>query len=705
MKLTIGARLFISAISFIIPIIVLGYFVADGIQTNIRFAENEKRGNLISIPLVNLLQDVSKHRIITTQHAVGQPVSKNDLDSLELSIDKNITLLNNIAPSIANDLQLSNAQLISQKKENLIIGNIKDRWDALSTSSEQEWNASKGDLSPALKSQYSEFIGVLRGIISHVADKSNLILDPDLDSYYLMEASIVFAPDIIDWVSAKQVLLNTQLSSADATSEEVQDSLAVTKYYLNEYFGKRIEGDMETVFAEDANFYGELASLNSIKTPFETYKISRNKLLEALASVQPDQVTDLAALNKAFSIYTDDSYALWSLMQKSLDGLLDARIQDMKSYMLKLAFIGLLAALFSTFVYTLVQRSVTVPIRKLENAMKTLASGNLDTFVPYLDKRDEIGDMARALDSFKGTSIRAEEMQSEQIHEAQTKLKRNSRVEELIRLFEAKSSRALSMVSNAASGMFKSAESMVNSAENTTNKTIGAAAEMEQTSHNVKAVAAAAEELSAAINEISSQVHKSAEVSSQAVLKTQKADGTAKVLSESAKKIGDVIKIISDIASQINLLALNATIESARAGEAGKGFAVVASEVKSLAAETTKATEEITAQISGMQNVSKDVLVALDEIRETINQMNGISTMIASAVEEQGAATQEIARNIQTASDGVTKVSHIIEDLQSYSKETDTSAKQVNDAAKLLSQQSESLKNEVEGFLGGIKAA
>lgn len=704
MKLTIGKRLLLSSLIFIIPVVVLGYFVISGIQGNVSFAENEKRGNDVYLPLNQALNNISRHRVLLTQHSLNIPSDKNEAESLVAAIDKNIKDYESIANANAEPLKLTDAQLESQKKDSLKIGLLGKKWSDLKVLISVEWKASAAP-SEKLLEQYNGFISTLRGTIAHIADKSNLILDPDLDSYYLMEATIVFSPDIIDWIHAKQALLNTQLTSGQATEVQIRDTLSVLSYYLNEYFSKRIEGDIDTVFSEDANFYGSLASLEEIKASFESYKASRENLLSVLKSINPGQPVNLANINDSFDKYLQSTFGLWTVSQKNLNGLLDARMDDMGMHMKELLAIGALFAVIAAIIFTQVLKSVTAPLRDLEHSMKTLASGNLETQIPHLNKEDEIGDMSRALSSFKDTAIKAEQLRSEQQQENDKKLKRNTRVEDLIKQFESKSSSALSMVSSAASSLFKSSKDLLSAATNSSGNSVTAASEMEQSSHNVKAVAAAAEELSAAINEISGQVHKSAEISHAAVDKTNHADVIANELSESARKIGDVIKIISDIASQINLLALNATIESARAGEAGKGFAVVASEVKNLAAETTKATEEISQQISGMQKVSGTVVEALQNIRETISQMRGISVMIASAVEEQGAATQEIARNIQNASDSVQRVSDIIDKLQADSKNTNSSAELVSDSAQLFTDQANGLKNEVEGFLNGIKAA
>ncbi|MBI3706983.1 MAG: methyl-accepting chemotaxis protein, partial [Proteobacteria bacterium] len=227
----------------------------------------------------------------------------------------------------------------------------------------------------------------------------------------------------------------------------------------------------------------------------------------------------------------------------------------------------------------------------------------------------------------------------------------------------------------------------------------------EDASSNVQTVAAASEELSASIAEISRQVSHAAGIAVRAVEETKRTDSTVQGLAETAGKIGDVVKLINDIAGQTNLLALNATIEAARAGEAGKGFAVVASEVKSLANQTAKATEDISAQISAVQSVTKDAVDAIKRIGGTIGEVSTIATSIASAVEEQGAATQEITRSTQRAAGRTKDVSESIAGVTKGADATGAAAQGVKSAAETLGQQTERLGSQVNDFLGKIRAA
>jgi methyl-accepting chemotaxis protein len=350
-------------------------------------------------------------------------------------------------------------------------------------------------------------------------------------------------------------------------------------------------------------------------------------------------------------------------------------------------------------------RNVTARIGRLTAAMSRLAQRDLSVAIAGVEDRDEMGHMARSVLVFKDSMIKADELTAEQQAEQQRKEARQKTVEGHIASFDQSVREALATLTTAATEMRDTAASMAATAEQTQRQMGTVAAASEQTSSNVQAVAASSEEMSISISEIGRQVEQASRIARQAVDDTQRTNATVTAMADAAEKIGEVVKLIQSIAGQTNLLALNATIEAARAGEAGKGFAVVANEVKSLATQTAKATEDIAAQISAIQSVTGEAVSAIRSIGGTIAQISEISTSIASAIEEQGAATQEIARSTQQAARGTEQVSSNIAGVSRAAGETGAAAGRVLGSAEQLGQQCESLRTGVDGFLSKILAA
>jgi len=367
---------------------------------------------------------------------------------------------------------------------------------------------------------------------------------------------------------------------------------------------------------------------------------------------------------------------------------------------------GLLCFLGAGLIAWFVGTAVAKPIRGMTGAMKSLADGDLKAEIPARDRADEIGQMASAVQVFKDNAIEMERVKAAQEEsERQALIEKKRMMNELASSFEAKVGALVNSLSAAATEMESTAGSMTNLADQSNNKAMTVASAAEQTSANVQTVATATEELSASIQEISKQVANSARIANQAVEDARSTDGVVQDLAVGAQKIGEIIQLINDIAGQTNLLALNATIEAARAGDAGKGFAVVASEVKSLATQTAKATEEISAQITQIQNSTGQAVTAINGIGTTIQEMSEIAAAIASAVEEQGAATLEISRNVQQAAQGTEEVTRSISDVRQAATDTGVASGQVLTAAGELSRNSNDLSREVDSFLEGVKAA
>ncbi len=347
---------------------------------------------------------------------------------------------------------------------------------------------------------------------------------------------------------------------------------------------------------------------------------------------------------------------------------------------------------------------VVRPLAQMISAMSKIAAGHLDTVVPARDQTDELGQLAAALESFKNAAYRARELEAEKRDaEHAAIVERQRLMAELADAFERTVGSVVTAVASSSTEMQHSAASLSTTADQSQHQANAAAAASEQASSNVQTVAAAAEQLASSVQEIGRQVAQSARVSNAAVQDATRSSEAVGRLAETASQIGQVVRLISEIASQTNLLALNATIEAARAGEAGKGFAVVASEVKSLASQTAKATDEIAAQVAAIQDATTDAISSIEGISRTISEISEIATVIASAVEEQGAATQEISRNVQQAAVGTQEVSKNISVVSVAAGETGSAATEVLGAAGELSRQGEILRREVDSFVRSIR--
>ncbi|MGY8680281.1 methyl-accepting chemotaxis protein [Bradyrhizobium sp. UFLA05-153] len=354
----------------------------------------------------------------------------------------------------------------------------------------------------------------------------------------------------------------------------------------------------------------------------------------------------------------------------------------------------------------LLGRSISSALSAMVSAMTRLARGELSITVPGLGRKDEIGEMAGAVEVFRNNMAEAERLRTEQLEaEARQRETRKADMQRLADGFEGAVGEIIETVSSAATELEASSNTLTRAAERSNGLATAVAAASEEASANVQSVSSASEEMTSSITEISRQVQESARVADAAVEQAQRTNARVAELTKAASRIGDVVELINTIAGQTNLLALNATIEAARAGEAGKGFAVVATEVKALAEQTAKATGEISQHIGAIQTATDDSVGAIREIGDTIARMFGIAATIAAAVEEQGAATQEISRNIQHAAHGTSEVSANISDVQRGAGETGAASAQVHASAQSLSLESNRLKSEVARFLDSVRAA
>jgi methyl-accepting chemotaxis protein len=366
-------------------------------------------------------------------------------------------------------------------------------------------------------------------------------------------------------------------------------------------------------------------------------------------------------------------------------------------------FLAIMATL--TGVLIALSRRIVTPVLEMTNVIDRIAAHDYQIEVVGRDRTDEIGRMAKAIDALREGAIEAAQSHAERDQEHRATAARALHLESLLHGFEATVGSLTHRFTAASAALEGTARSMTSAAETTGAQASTVSRAAEDASNSVQAVASATEELTASIEEISGQVAQSATMAAKAASDAQHTDGTVRALAEGAQRIGDVVGLISSIAGQTNLLALNATIEAARAGDAGKGFAVVASEVKSLATQTSRATEDISGQIGRIQSATMQAVTAIQGISATISEVSTIATRIAAAVEQQGAATAEIARNVSQTSQAVQSVTHTIGDVSQAAATTGSAATHVLSAAEDLSKQADELSRSMNGFVAEVRAA
>ncbi|CAH2602103.1 HAMP domain-containing protein [Rhodovastum atsumiense] len=448
--------------------------------------------------------------------------------------------------------------------------------------------------------------------------------------------------------------------------------------------------DVQALNAQVARYVDELRLLRNIG--------GRNEMLET-----PGGQKDIEAANAIGRTITELSDPLSERYHKAAEQAEIQAADTLDSAMTIALVIGVAAVVIGIALAIFVARGITRPITGLTAAMKALAGKDLTTRIPATGQRDEVGEMARAVQVFKESMIRTAELVAAQEAERGTKERRQAAIDRHTQEFGTAISGVMAALAGSGENMRKAAVKMTEASRSVNEEACSTAEGARQTAQQLTSVAAAIEELTSSVAEISRQVTSASQVAREAVKRADASQATMRGLSEATTRIGDVVRLISDIAGQTNLLALNATIEAARAGEAGRGFAVVAGEVKKLAAQTSRATAEIGSQIEAVSNAAGNSVTAMTDITQVIGRLDEISSHIAAAVEEQSATTREIAGNLQIVSAAGVQASAAMQTMVEVSQEAGAISRQVLDAAGEIGTEAARLGTEVDQFLAAVR--
>lgn len=786
-KLPVRAQLSLILLAFLIPILVMWYELNLNFDNSVVVAKKEIKGIEYVTPLVNLLDLYADYHISVSMEAAGIK-SDESLGELSAGIDKIIDDLNKIDALHQQELMMTEDMILKNHSEALTISEI-----------EQQWNTLKADASSSEKS--NKFLNSINDTIMYVADTSGLVLDPDVDSFYVMELSVIKLTKMLEKLAAlkskmfEELVKGQNVLAAGAVPQIHALDLTISEDLvldIKKSANKAIDGNKNSIIVNKDLVEKLPVHIDEFIKSLEQLHRVNEELLTMQKQLSPQKYIGVAdqAHDNASDLAVDGLGILGELLNDKI-----SEVQSLKHKVMVVAIVGVV---FALILFYFISSSIVSSLKYAQNLMDRMVQGDTNFKIDVGSGKSEINAMLRALgilcisvdeafslkqmveempvnimiadpknefkisyankETFKNLKslegflpIKAENLIGTSIdvfhkdpgrirtmlldernlpHMAKIKvgpnvlrlsvsaIKNKSGVYvapmvawENITVQEELASNFDKGVSGFIKDLFvavKQMESTSASLSKLATQGIGKAKELETSatdaSENVSSVAGASEEMSVSIREINSQISVASRVSQEAVETSRAAESTIQALKEGSQKINEVIELIQNIADQTNLLALNATIEAARAGEAGKGFAVVANEVKALAAQTSKATEEVGIQISSIQGATDNAIEAISSISKTIEQLNAISCTISASMEEQTAVMLDVMRSTQTASERTRQVSDIVTHVADAANDTDLAASGLSESANDLSIKTEDLRGAVEVFMANLKA-